>query len=295
MDGSLLWRRFHSIFSTLTWFLKPNLEPFFELRAVNLSDGEKLKEYLDGLVLRFNQPAFIPADPISIPRQFSRKEDIEIAGLLVALLAWGQRKTILQKMQELLQRMDRAPFDFILQHQDKDLKKLEGFVHRTFNDTDLLYMVSFLKQVYQNHGSLEKVFFPNEHPEKDAVFQGLIRFRSRFMESPDFPHRTGKHVSSPAKGSACKRLNMFLRWMVRKDEAGVDFGIWNAIKPAQLICPCDVHVERQARRLGLVSRPKADWQLAEELTENLRQLNPADPVRYDFALFGLGIAEKLPG
>lgn len=259
---------------------------------MNFSSIEEKKDYLEGLVYRFNRPEFIPADPISIPRQFSRREDIEISGLLAAMLAWGQRKTILQKMQDLLCRMDKAPFDFVVNHEAVDLKRLEGFVHRTFNDTDLLYVISFLKQVYRRNSSLEKAFFSQEETGYNAVFHGLVRFRAQFMDCDDFPGRTGKHVSTPENGSACKRLNMFLRWMVRKDNAGVDFGLWKSIKPAQLICPCDVHVERQARKLGLVSRPKADWSMAVELTENLRLLDSEDPVRYDFALFGLGVSER---
>lgn len=255
---------------------------------MNFRSRENLKEYLEELVYRFNRPAFIEADPVSIPHLFSRREDIEIAALLAAILAWGQRKTILNKMHELLKRMEMAPFDFISQHRESDLKRMEGFVHRTFNDTDLLYFIAFLRQIYADGGNLENAFFPTVNSNPDAVYHALCRFRHEFISSEYFPARSGKHVSTPANGSACKRLNMFLRWMVRKDNAGVDFGIWKAISPAQLICPCDVHVERQARLLGLVSRPKADWAMAEELTANLRLLNPEDPVRYDFALFGLG-------
>jgi uncharacterized protein (TIGR02757 family) len=217
---------------------------------------------------------------------------VEISALFAAILAWGQRKTILSKMDELLRRMDTAPFEFITQHSDKDLQRLEGFVHRTFNDTDLLFFIHFLKSLYREGGNLETAFFPEKDPQQNAVYHGLRRFRERFVSSEHFPKRTGKHLSSPLKGSACKRLNMFLRWMVRKDNAGVDFGLWNLIRPSQLICPCDVHVERQARKLGLISRPKPDWAMAEELTANLRLLNPEDPVRYDFALFGLGVEIK---
>ena len=257
---------------------------------MQIAEQERLKDYLEGLVDRFNREEFITADPISVPHRFSRKEDIEIAGFFAAVLAWGQRKTILNKMQELLERMDAAPGDFVRNHSEADLRRLEGFVHRTFNDTDLLYFIHFLKGVYRDGGSLEQAFFPAPDSRPDAVFHALVSFRNRFAASPFFPSRSGKHISTPQNGSACKRLNMFLRWMVRKDDAGVDFGIWNSISPGQLICPCDVHVERQARVLGLVSRPKADWAMAMELTENLRLLNPEDPVRYDFALFGLGVS-----
>lgn len=247
-----------------------------------------IRKKLDPLVLHYNQASFIVNDPISIPHRFSKKEDIEIAGLFAAVLAWGQRKTILSKCMDLLDRMDHAPYSFLLHHSEKDLKKMEGFVHRTFSDTDLLYFLHFLKDTYQAKGSLEKAFFPKPDPTENAVETGLVRFRTDFVNSPWFPRRTGKHISSPASGSACKRLNMFLRWMVRKDQAGVDFGIWNHISPAQLICPCDVHVERNARQFGLVTGKNTNWTMALELTENLKQLDPDDPVKYDFALFGMG-------
>jgi len=259
------------------------------IRKVQFKTVNDLKAFLDEQAGKYNTLDFIESDPISIPHIFSRKEDIEIAGLFSAVLAWGQRKTILSKMNELLLRMDKAPFDFVTNHSVQDLKNLEGFVHRTFNDTDLLYFISFLKELYLKEGGLESAFFPQKDNRQDAVFHALTGFRSLFVSSDYFPKRTGKHISRPQSGSACKRLNMFLRWMVRKDDAGVDFGIWNSIKPAQLICPCDVHVERQARILGLVSRPKPDWTMAIELTERLKQFDPEDPVRYDFALFGMGV------
>jgi uncharacterized protein (TIGR02757 family) len=259
------------------------------IRRVQFKTVDDLKAFLDEQAGKYNTLDFIESDPISIPHMFSRREDIEIAGLFSAVLAWGQRKTILSKMNELLLRMDKAPFDFVGQHSSQDLKNLEGFVHRTFNDTDLLYFIVFLKELYSKEGGLEAAFFPQKDNREDAVFHALTGFRDLFVSSEYFPKRTGKHISRPQSGSACKRLNMFLRWMVRKDNAGVDFGIWNSIKPAQLICPCDVHVERQARILGLVSRPKPDWTMAIELTERLKQFDPEDPVRYDFALFGMGV------
>lgn len=243
---------------------------------------------MDERVEKYNQPGFIEMDPISIPHQFSRKEDIEISGLFAAILAWGQRKTIISKCLDLLRRMDDAPFQFVIGHQEQDLRKLKGFCHRTFNETDLLFFIHFLKQVYQTGTSLEMAFFEDLVPHGNQVENGLNQFRKRFTGDPFFPKRTGKHIASPAQKSACKRLNMFLRWMVRKDEKGVDFGIWKSISPAQLVCPCDVHVERTARLLGLIQRKGMDWQTALELTANLRELNPNDPVKYDFALFGLG-------
>lgn len=248
-----------------------------------------LKLFLDAKVNQYNRPEFIGNDPIVIPHQFAKKQDIEIMGFFAAILAWGQRKTIINKCRELIVRMDNAPFDFIQNHQETDLKALLGFKHRTFNDTDLLYFVSFFRQHYQQYESLEDAFFTGINSPTEEM---LNHFRSYFFSLPDFPHRSKKHVSSPQQKSTCKRLNMFLRWMVRKDNCGVDFGIWTRIKPADLICPCDLHVDRVARKLKLITRKQNDWQTAVELTERLREFDPQDPVKYDFALFGLGIEEK---
>ncbi|GAA4137549.1 TIGR02757 family protein [Sphingobacterium kyonggiense] len=253
-----------------------------------------LKDFLDKKVLEFNQPDFIPNDPISIPHQFSKQEDIEIMGFFASILAWGQRKTIINKCKELIERMDHAPHDFILHHQDQDLKSLLGFKHRTFNDTDLLYFIAFFKQHYTRFSSLEDAFLQGSQlGEPFQVEAALNHFKSYFFSLPDFPLRTRKHVSSPAQKSSCKRLNMFLRWMVRKDNAGVDFGIWKNIDAKDLICPCDVHVERVAKKFGLMQSDKVNWKSAVELTENLRSLDPLDPVKYDFALFGLGVVGEL--
>lgn len=249
-----------------------------------------LKGFLDAKVDQYNQPKFIADDPISIPHQFTHKQDIEIAAFFAAILAWGQRKTIINKCKELMQRMDNAPYQFMLQHTDADLKALLGFKHRTFNDTDLLYFIAFLSSHYKHSDSLESAFFPSA--VKEIIEPSLNLFRAYFFSLEDFPSRTKKHISSPLQKSTCKRLNMFLRWMVRKDNAGVDFGIWHQIPASALICPCDVHVDRVARRLGLISRKQSDWQTALELTSSLRDLDPLDPVKYDFALFGLGVEEK---
>lgn len=253
-------------------------------------DNENLKLFLDSKVAQYNRPEFIPNDPVSIPHLFTKKQDIEIMGLWAAVLAWGQRVTIINKCHELVNLMDGTPFDFIMNHQETDLKKLLQFKHRTFNDVDTLYFISFFKHHYSNHESLESAFIPKDG--NYSPFRGLGGFRSYFFSLVDFPHRTKKHISSPSQKSTCKRLNMFLRWMVRKDECGVDFGIWNKIKPSELICPCDLHVDRVARKLNLINRKQTDWQTAVELTERLREFDPADPVKYDFALFGLGIMEK---
>jgi len=283
-----------------------------------------LKEFLDRKVAQYNQPAFIENDPICIPHRFQLKQDVEIMGFFAAILAWGQRKTIINKCKELINRMDGSPYDFVLNHQDGDLKQLLGFKHRTFNETDLLYFISFFKHHYSDHASLEQAFLPTTQrssfreeyfSEEIAVGQrelaspvcyvgelqgasisveeSLNHFRSLFFSLPDYPPRTRKHISSPWQKSTCKRLNMFLRWMVRKDEQGVDFGLWKQISPSELICPCDVHVDRVARRLGLIARKQTDWQTAVELTNHLRLLDPSDPVKYDFALFGLGVEGEL--
>lgn len=251
----------------------------------------ELKEFLDAKVEQYNQPGFIKNDPICIPHQFSKKQDVEIAGLFAAVLAWGQRITIINKSRELLVLMDNAPHDFILNHKEKDLKKLQQFKHRTFNATDTLYFVEFLSWFYKKHKSLEEAFTgPRKKPDK--IEDGLIHFHNLFFSLEDAPHRTRKHISTPERKSACKRINMYLRWMVRDDKKGVDFGLWKNISPSQLVCPFDLHVERVARKLKLVRRKQADWLTAIELTENLRKLDPIDPVKYDFALFGLGIDEK---
>lgn len=252
-----------------------------------------LKEFLDRKVEEFNQPDFIPNDPICIPHQFDLKQDIEIMGFFASILAWGQRKTIINKCNELIERMDGSPFDFILNHQDQDLKSLLGFKHRTFNDTDLLYFVSFFKYHYTHFASLEDAFLQLGTSEPFSIEESLNAFKSYFFSLPDYPYRTRKHVSSPLQKSTCKRLNMFLRWMVRKDDRGVDFGVWDQIKAKDLICPCDVHVERVARKFGLIQLDKVNWKTALELTENLRELDPNDPVKYDFALFGLGVAGEV--
>jgi uncharacterized protein (TIGR02757 family) len=251
------------------------------------SANNALIDLLEEKHLKFNRPEFIADDPISIPHHFSVKQDIEIAGLFAAILAWGQRKTILKKCLELLERMDQAPYDYIRGAQDSDFKKLEGFVHRTFNDFDLLYTVQFLQNHYQQCSSLEEAFWGKE--EEETVYTHLVHFRQRFLFGYEEKIRTAKHISSPEKKSACKRLNMYLRWMVRKDETGVDFGLWNGIKSAQLVLPCDVHVERVAKRLGLTERVKPDWDMAVEITQRLKSIDPHDPARFDFALFGMGI------
>lgn len=253
-----------------------------------------IKNFLDTKVMEYNRPAFITHDPICIPHLFSKKQNIEIMGFFASILAWGQRKTIINKCKELIDRMHGDPYHFILNHKDKDLKSLLGFKHRTFNDTDLLYFISFFQYHYRRFDSLEDAFLiGQEGIQAISVETALNEFKNYFFSLPDYPLRTRKHVSSPLQKSTCKRLNMFLRWMVRKDENGVDFGIWNRILPSQLIAPCDVHVERVARKFQLITLEKVNWKTAIELTENLRLLDPQDPVKYDFALFGLGVEREM--
>lgn len=247
--------------------------------------NKDLKKFLDSKVDQYNRPSFIKDDPICIPHLFSKKQDIEIAGFFASIFAWGNRTTIIQKSKELLERMDNAPLDFILNHEDKDLKRLKGFKHRTFKEDDLYYFVEFFHHHYKKNKSLETAFKGKTTEER------LINFKDYFFSLEHF-RRTQKHISSPQQRSSCKRLNMFLRWMVRNDDKGVDFGIWKTISPSQLICPVDVHVARVAKHFGLLKRKQADWLAAVELTESLKQLDPQDPVKYDFALFALGVMEK---
>jgi uncharacterized protein (TIGR02757 family) len=251
----------------------------------------QVADFLEEKSASYNRPDFISLDPISIPHRFSLKQDIEIAGLFAAVLAWGQRKTILKKCSELLSAMDNAPYDFVMTHEDSDLHAFTSFKHRTFNATDTLYFIEWLRQYYFEYESLEKAFTATGS-SKEPVEDALVGFHNRFFSLPEAPARTRKHVATPVRKSACKRLNMYLRWMVRKDNAGVDFGIWNQLAMKDLICPLDLHVDRVARKLGLIDRKQTDWQTAIELTSNLRLLDPADPVKYDFALFGLGVEEK---
>jgi len=278
------------------------------------------KAFLDECVERYNCCAFITTDPISIPHRFSKLQDIEIMGFWAAILAWGQRKTIINSADQLCKLMDGAPHDFVLNHTETDRKRFLNFKHRTFQPTDTLYFLEFFQQYYQQHESLEDAFLPEQLASADSLVAShrsqilcpstlyplpsslvprpstvepcLSTFHTRFFSLPDAPARTRKHIPTPLRKSTCKRLNMFLRWMVRQDDRGVDFGIWKKINPAQLLIPLDVHVERVARRYGLLRREKTDWQAVLELTETLRQFDATDPVKYDFALFGLGVLEK---
>ena len=253
---------------------------------------KELKLFLNKKVKQYNHPDFIAADPICIPHAFTKKQDIEIAGFFAAIFAWGNRTTIINKSRELMQLMHNAPHDFVLGHTKKDLQQLEGFKHRTFNTTDLLYCIEFFKFHYSTNASLETAFSKWMHKKDTSVENGLNGFYNYFFSLPDVPERTRKHIASPLKNSSCKRLNMYLRWMVRNDNKGVDFGIWKNIAPSQLIIPLDVHVTRVAKQLNILQAKQANWQAAVELTEYLRNLDKQDPVKYDFALFSIGVLEK---
>ena len=253
----------------------------------------ELKIFLDRKVAEYNRPEFIATDPVSVPHRFKKKQDIEISGFFAASFAWGNRTTIINKCSVLMDLMDNSPHDFLIHHKEKDRKRFEGFAHRTFNTTDLLYFISFFQSHYTTHDSLESAFIPKKINQEQAfIEQSLIHFNNYFFSLEHVPERTRKHVSSPTRNSGCKRMNMFLRWMVRKDKMGVDFGIWKKIGQDQLICPLDVHVARVARKFKLLDRQNADWKGALALTQHLRDFDPADPVKYDFALFALGINEK---
>ncbi len=254
--------------------------------------NNQLKDFLDKKVDEYNQPSFIAPDPICIPHRFSKKQDIEIAGFFASIFAWGNRTIIINKTKELMQLMDHAPHDFCLHPTPQGLKALMAFKHRTFNVTDLLYFIEWLHHHYSKNESLETAFSQWMQPGDANIEKALVGFQHYFFSLPDAPSRTKKHIATPQRGSTCKRLNMFLRWMVRSDDKGVDFGIWKNISPAQLICPIDVHVARVAKRFDLIGRRQVDWLTALELTEQLKQFDPQDPAKYDFALFGLGVVEK---
>lgn len=255
-----------------------------------------VKKLLDQKVKAYNQTFFIEKDPVSIPHRFGQLQDIEIAGFFAALFAWGNRTSIINSCLRLLKAMDNAPYDFVRNYAESDLKPLISFVHRTFNATDLFWLLKFLKAHYKEHESLETAFAQFLHPLSTDITQGLIGFHNYVFEMPDAPERTRKHIATPAKNAACKRLNMYLRWMVRDDKENmdtpVDFGLWKQIKPSMLICPLDVHVGNVARRLDLLERKQNDWKAAVALTEQLRKFDKTDPVKYDFALFGLGVMER---
>lgn len=249
----------------------------------------QLKEFLDEKVILYNNPNFIESDPIQIPHLFTLKEDIEIAGFLVATIAWGNRKSIINNGHRIVKIMGNSPYDFVMNFSEKNSESLSQFVHRTFNNEDLFCFLKALQNIYKNHGGLEKVFA--SYAEKNSMQPAIHHFKKVFFEMPHSA-RTQKHISDPLKNSAAKRINMFLRWMVRNDNTGVDFGIWKSLEPSQLSCPLDVHSGNVARKLNLLKRKQNDGKSLSELDISLRKLDPKDPVKYDFALFGLGVFER---
>ena len=248
----------------------------------------QLKDFLDAKAKQYNHPDFISSDPIQIPHRFNEKEDIEISGFLTATIAWGNRKSIIKSANRMMELMGESPYDFVMEHSEKDLEKLEGFVHRTFNGEDFKHFIRSLYNVYRYHGGMEKLFAQDSG---EFLQKSIHEFKKVFFEIPHLP-RTEKHVSDPLKNSAAKRIHMYLRWMVRDHTSGVDFGLWKSIRPSQLSCPLDVHTGNIARKLGLITRKQNDYKTLRELDTYLRKLDPHDPVKYDFALFGLGAFEK---
>lgn len=245
----------------------------------------EIKDLLEYKSEFYNRPEFIQGDPVSIPHRFSKKEDIEISGFLTAMISWGQRKTIISNADILMNALDNSPYEFIMHAENSDLAHLQNFKHRTFNGIDCKFFINSLQNIYQNHDGLENVF--SGTPD---IKLSIINFRRIFFSIP-YPSRSQKHIADPERGSAAKRINMFLRWMVRNDNRGVDFGLWDSISPSRLYCPLDLHTGIVARKLGLISRRQNDWIALEELMAHLKSFDPDDPVKYDYALFGLGIFE----
>lgn len=248
-----------------------------------------LKDYLDEWVEKYNRKSFIDTDPISIPHRFTQKEDIEISGFLTAIIAWGNRKSIITNASRMMELLDNAPHDFVLHHSKRDLVRLNSFVHRTFNGYDLIVFIKNLQRIYNEYGGLEKLF--STYQTHESLQGAISQFKKVFFQNQE-NIRSAKHISDPEKNSAAKRINMYLRWMVRKDQNGVDFGIWKSIPMSILSCPLDVHSGRVAREIGLLSRKQNDAKALYELDKELRKLDKDDPVRYDYALFGMGVFEK---
>jgi uncharacterized protein (TIGR02757 family) len=253
-----------------------------------LNIDNEIVDFLNEKVDQYNNPNFIESDPIQIPHRYSGKEDIEIAGLLTATISWGNRKMIIQNASKMMNHMGESPYDFIMEHTEYDLERFESFVHRTFNSLDLQYFIQSLRNIYSNHGGLESIFTTNA--TQDSIQPAISEFKKIFF-SIDHPERTTKHVSDPANNSSAKRINMYLRWLIRSDNKGVDFGIWKSISPSILSCPLDVHSGNVARKLGLLTRKQNDSKALLELDNVLRKMDKMDPVKYDFALFGLGVFE----
>lgn len=259
------------------------------MHSAKIAIDSTVKDFLEEKVSKYNTSTFIDSDPISIPHQYSSKEDIEVAGFLTATISWGSRPLIIKSAQKIMSLMGNSPFDFIMSANQNQVNRFDGFVYRTFQSADIKYFVKGLRNIYENHGGIESVFYKYANP--DSVQPAIHHFRNHFFELRH-PARTEKHISDPLKGSAAKKINMYLRWLVRKDKRGVDFGLWTKIKPSQLSCPLDVHSGNVARKLGLLTRTQNDTKALAELDSNLRAMDANDPVKYDFALFGLGVFEN---
>ncbi len=257
-----------------------------------MRSSQYIKDLLEEKYALYATTTFIESDPISIPKSYKRLQDVEITAFWTAMFSWGQRATIINKSKTLFNLMDNAPYDFIMNHKDKDLKRFDGFVHRTFNSSDTLYFIEFLRHHYSNFESLEDAFLmPITNNKTAPIKEKLINFHNYFFSLTYFLDRTKKHIATPERKSTCKRLNMFLRWMVRTDIEGIDFNLWKRIKPSELMIPYDVHVERVSKSLGILKRKQKDWLAVEELTSYLKSLDPLDPVKYDYALFGMGVMD----
>jgi uncharacterized protein (TIGR02757 family) len=252
-------------------------------------EGKELKEFLDFKADQYNEPGFIESDPISVPHRYESKEDIEVAGLLVSVISWGNRKAIVKNGHRMMDLLGSSPYDFVMNHNHADLRKLNGFVHRTFNGQDFIHFIKALKNMYQKHGGMEKIFA--DHASNDSLQPAIHEFKKIFYGTRHH-FRTTKHIPDPLKGSSAKRINMYLRWMIRKDQKGVDFGIWKSVPQHILSCPLDIHSGNVARKLGILDRIQNDSRALNILDRNLRRMDQNDPVKYDFALFGLGIFEN---
>lgn len=249
----------------------------------------ELKEFLDFKADQYNNPNFIESDPIQIPHRYNLKEDIEISGFLASTIAWGNRKMIINSCNKMMELLGNSPYDFVMHADTNKIESIDSFVHRTFNSEDFRFFINSLRNIYANHGGLESIFTTNNNESLQPNISDL----KRIFFNIDHPKRTTKHISDPLKGSSSKRINMFLRWMIRDDNKGVDFGLWKSISPSLLSCPLDVHSGNVARYLNLLSRKQNDQKAVQELDQNLRNLDALDPVKYDFALFGLGVFEGI--
>ncbi len=251
--------------------------------------NEDISKLLNQKIKQYNNIEFIESDPISIPHMFTKKEDIEISGFITSIISWGRRPAILKSARKLMALMDNAPYDFLMNSKDIEFKRFEGFVYRTFNSDDCIFLISALQNIYKRNNSLETIA-TNSFNNNGDIFSVIIALRDAILETPHLK-RSEKHLGNPLTGSAAKRINMYLRWMIRQDDNGVDFGIWKDISPAALMCPLDVHSGNVARKLGLLDRKQNDWKSVEELTSKLRTFDKEDPVKYDYALFGIGVFE----